>query len=203
MNRFTAFMLRFAVILSLVTTLCVGIAVGTLWANGFLTEERLSAAVTGLRGETASSSAAPARVVVGDPAAVREMEGLVMIAEARERDLRLQLDRIRTERKAAEKKTAESAPKPEEPAPAGTAPAAPKTPAGDKFQTNLQILRNHQPKTAAALMADWDKTEIVSYLRALKPYEAADIVAALFALPKKGETDYALKAREIQSELGK
>ncbi|MBI2919463.1 MAG: hypothetical protein HYY18_00095 [Planctomycetes bacterium] len=203
MNRFSTFLLRFAVVFSLVTTLCLGVAVATLWANGFLTETRIAAAVNGLRGESAERDPAPPRATAGDPAAAREMEGLVMIAEARERDLRLQLDRIRTEKKAAEKKTAGSAPKPEEPSPAGAAPAATKTPAGDRFQTNLQILRNHQPKTAAALMADWEKTEIVAYLRALKPYEAADILAALFALPKKGETDYAMKAREIQSELGK
>ena len=197
---------RVFLVFCVVTTLAVAIFVATLAAGGFLAGDRVDAAVRGLRGETAGSSPAPVIVtaVAGPtPGDLRELETLVAMAEARERDLRLQADRIRAEKRTTEKSTSEK------PATAGgTATTGGPLPTvvtatGDKFKTNLDVLRNHVPKTAASLMADWETAEIVAYLRAMKPYEASDILSAMLTMGKRGETNYAMKAREVQAALGK
>ncbi|MEK7468283.1 MAG: hypothetical protein AAB074_12790 [Planctomycetota bacterium] len=194
---------RVILVFCVVTTLAVAIFVATLAAGGFLTSDRVDAAVRGLRGEAAGPMPAPVTVTAVSgptPGDLREMETLVAMAEARDRDLRLQADRVR-----AEKRTAETTEKPVAgvvPAPGGT--SAPLISAGgDKFKSNLDVLRNHLPKTAATLMADWETAEIVGYLRAMKPYEASDIVGAMLTMGKRGETDYAVKAKEVQAALGK
>jgi hypothetical protein len=52
-------------------------------------------------------------------------------------------------------------------------------------------------------MADWSVDEIVACLRAMKPYESADILAAMMGLRKRGDADYAAKAKEVQLALGR
>jgi len=196
------------VMFCVVTTLSLAIFTVTLWVSGFLTAERLDAAARGLRGETAlSPKPEPAKRTAGDASTAREMEELLAMADARERDLKIQAEKFRAEKKAAEKKNGETTPPKAvaEPVKPAGEPAKPETVtiSADRFQGNLQILRNHTPKVAAAMMADWEKTESVAYLRAMKPYEAADILAAMLAMQKKGEVDYRKKAQEIQAELGK
>jgi hypothetical protein len=199
---------RVFLVFCVVTTVAVAILVVTLGAGGFLAVDRLDAAVRGMKGEVAAEPApAPLPALEGPTAGdLRELETLVAMAEARERDLRLQADRIRAEKRATEKTPTE---KPASGVAAGGAaasggPSAPvETATGDKFKANLDVLRNHQPKTAATLMADWETAEIVKYLKAMKAYEASDILSAMLALRRTGETDYAKKAREVQAALGK
>lgn len=209
MNGFLATAGRVAVIFCVVTTCALAIFVGTLAFNGFLSGERLDAAVRGARGERPHALPVPvATAPVAGPTAgeLRELETLVAMAEARERDLRQQADRVRAEKRTAERAATD---KPAvgtvaEGASSGggitaSVPAAP----SDRFKANLDVLRNHVPKTAATLMADWETSEMVTYLRAMKPYEAADILGALLAMGQKGETDYAKKAKDVQEALGK
>jgi hypothetical protein len=209
MNRFLAAAGRVGVIFCVVTSVAVVIFIGTLAFNGFLTGERLDAAVRGIRGEpppAAPAAAAVAPVAGPTPGDLRELETLVTMAEARERDLRQQADRVRAEKRTAEKTATEkpAAGTVSGGAASGSGIAASVTPApSDRFKTNLDVLRNHVPKTAATLMADWETPEIVTYLRAMKPYEAADILSALLAMGQKGETDYAKKAKDVQEALGK
>lgn len=204
MSRYLEAAGRVGLIFCVVTTCALAIFVGALGFGGFLSGERLDAAVRGLRGE--APTAAPAPVVAAPverttPGELRELETLVAMAEARERDLRQQADRARAEKRTAEKTASE---KPAAPAPASGGPSATGSASPDaNFKSNLDVLRNHVPKTAAALMADWETPEIVTYLKAMKPFEAADIVSALLAMGRKGETDYAKKAKDVQAALGK
>jgi hypothetical protein len=200
---------RVALVFCVVTTAALAVFVTTLWASGFLTAKRVDAAVAAMRGETAPKPAVtPAGPVSGPtPGDLREMETLVTMAEARDRDLHQQSDRIRAERRAAEKAAEAKGESKPAAAPTGTPGVAgavtAEPPATERFKANLDVLRSHVPKTAAALMADWDTTEIVGYLRAMKPYEAADIVGAMLVMGKKGETDYVKKAKDVQAALGK
>ncbi|MCE9581652.1 MAG: hypothetical protein K8T20_03950 [Planctomycetes bacterium] len=200
---------RVMLVFCVVTTAALAIFVTTLWAGGFLTATRVDAAVRGLRAEAPPREVVPAataQVTGPTPGDLRELETLVTMAEARDRDLRQQSDRIRAERrtteKAAEAKSTVKATVPGTgiiPVSAGT----PASPAGDRFKTNLDILRSHTPKVAAALMAEWETAEIVGYLRAMKPYEASDILSAMVGMARKGEVDYTKKAKEVQAALGK
>jgi len=209
MNQLMASAGRVFVIFCVVTTVSVAIFVATLAAGGFLAGDRVDAAVHVLRGEAAGPAPAPAPVTAASgptPGDLRELETLVAMAEARDRDLRLQADRMRAEKRAAEKSVTE---KPAAGASAGGAvltggPSAPaETATGSGFKTSVDVLRNQVPKTAASLMADWEEAEIVKYLRAMKSYEASDILGAMLAMGKRGEMDYAKKAREVQAALGK
>lgn len=198
--------MRVGGVLCIVTTASLVVAVVALGSGGFLASDRIDAAVRGLRGETAAVLSTP--VTAEAPAAdrpageLRELETLVTLAEARERDLRIQADRIRAEQRGAASRPAETTAVPAAGAAvAATTPAA--APTDARFRANVDVLRNHVPKTAAAMMADWETAEIVTYLRAMKPFEAADILGALLAMGRKGETDYARKAREVQAALGR
>jgi hypothetical protein len=186
-----------------VTTLCLAIFVSTLYLKGYLAADRLNAAVFALRGVpsgAADPDLPPARPQ-RDAGTARELEGLVLMADARERELRQEQDKLRL----AMKKGGDTSPT--SPTPVSSGPAALPTeavaPRDAVFQANLKVLQNHTPKVAATLMAEWTREEIASYLGAMKPYEAADILAAMVKMPKSGETDFEQKARDVQKELGR
>lgn len=210
MKRLTRVLGQAGLVFCVATTVALAIFVATLALAGQLKAEKLDAALRGFRGEepaVARPAAAPAarKPMAGDAG---EIETLVAIAESWDRELRTQ-EKARRELLAAEKTAAEAkleaapvaASKPA--AGEGPAAAAVETPAGTGFQANLNILRNLAPKNAASMMAGWPTADAVTYLKAMKSYEAADILTAMLAMGKKGGTDFEKKAKEVQAALGK
>jgi len=196
---------RLGVVVCIVTTCALAVFVSALALSGSLERDRVAGAVRALRGAAPEPAPVVAHSVKAAGGDLRELETLLVLSDARSADLQAQHEQIRAERRAAERAAAEKAAPTAAPTPSagtGTVVATPVA-ADAAFASNLAILRSHVPRTAATLIADWSPEAILPYLRAMKPYEAADILGALLALGRRSETDYARKARELQEALGR